>query len=32
MDLYDESLDTLEDQIGAMKEEGDALEAFVRQD
>jgi transcriptional regulator with XRE-family HTH domain len=31
MNLYDEILDTLEDQIGAMREEGDALEAFVRQ-
>ena len=31
MDLYDESLDTLEGQLVAMREEGDALEAFVRQ-
>jgi hypothetical protein len=32
MDLYDECLEALEDQIVAMREEGDALEAFVRQD
>jgi hypothetical protein len=31
MDLYAESLDTLEDQIIGMREEGDALEVFVRQ-
>jgi transcriptional regulator with XRE-family HTH domain len=31
MDLYDEGLDTLEDQIIEMRKEGDALEAFVRQ-
>jgi transcriptional regulator with XRE-family HTH domain len=31
VDLYDESLDTLEDQIIGMREEGDVLEEFVRQ-
>jgi hypothetical protein len=31
MDLYDESLDTLESQIIGMREEGDVLEEFVRQ-
>jgi transcriptional regulator with XRE-family HTH domain len=31
MDLYDECLDTLQDQLVAMREEGDVLESFVRQ-
>ena len=31
MDLYDECLDTLEDQIVGMREEGDVIEEFVRQ-
>ena len=31
MDLYDESLDTLEDQILGMRKESDVLEQFVRQ-
>jgi vacuolar-type H+-ATPase subunit H len=31
VDLYDESLDTLENQIIGMREEGDVLVEFVRQ-